>query len=313
MRFELRNGLWTLGEPVVGPPPMTLAVEAVGAVLEWPLGAAPGAAPTITLLDVGEADWLWRLVGEDTHARLLGAVAAATPIDLETTFDDDLRLALHRLGHALWARAWWPASRVDGLPDLPDSLLLDDIVALCEVLVPILGDVLPDDQPAAPTLPRHTEFALAASGDTAEAHAEPLASGTAPLSWQGVPAGVFDATEYPVRWSVEAHSDVELAVRVTLADPARRSAQGIAVAAEVPGLPPATGHLDERGQKVLTLPMAPRDAWTQDWDALDVRVGVGTPEPRSMRDAIRAHARSRLATQDALSLAAEEFLRQLDY
>ena len=302
-----------MGEPVAGPPPMTLAVEATGAVLQWPLGAAPGSAPTITFLDVGEADWLWRFVGEDTHTRILLAASSTTPIDIDPEFTTELRFDLHRLGHALWARAWWPASRIDGIPGLPEPLLAEDISALCDALEPILGDVPPFDREAAPTSPQHTEFALAASGGIAEEHAEPLASGTAPLSWQGVPAGVFDATERPVRWAVDAHAEVEVAVRVALAEPARRSARGIAVAAELPGLPVATGVLDERGQRLLTLPMAPRDAWTADWDVLDVRVGVGTPEPPSMREAIRAHARSRLATEDALSLAAEDFVRQLDY
>ena len=110
------DGLWTLGEPLTAAPPLVQAAQARGAVLEWELGGAD--VPVITLTDPAAADWLWRLVGENAHARILAAAAdtdarrpgnpgqpAREPLTVTPDWSAPLLGELRRLAHGHWLRA----------------------------------------------------------------------------------------------------------------------------------------------------------------------------------------------------------------
>src|SRR5699024_4254957 len=153
------DGLWTLGEPLTAAPPLVQAVQARGAVLEWELGGRD--VPVITLTDPAAADWLWRLVGENAHARILAAAAdtdarrpgqvgnpdepAREPVTVRPYWIAPLLGELRRLAHGHWLRAWWPASALDVIPALDAPLLLAEI-ALAAV---DLDDVLYESADAA--------------------------------------------------------------------------------------------------------------------------------------------------------------------
>ncbi|NLT26594.1 MAG: hypothetical protein GXX90_08110 [Microbacteriaceae bacterium] len=326
MTWTLHDGLPVLGAPLDLAPPLVAAVEARGAVLEWPFDAPAGATPTITVTDPLEADWLWRLVGERAHAALHAPAADAPAIadraDAEPAgasavdaaapdWDAPLVLALRRLAHGLWARAWWPTSPHDGIAPLERAVLDAELRELAESLEGIVdADALPrlaggsdDDRPPAAS-PRRADYALAAAGRDDEEVAAPIAAGESPVAWQGVPAGTIDATELPVRWSVDAAPAPHLRLVVRLAH-AGADCAGLPVAVELDGMRLATGALDERGRAELELPLTAAEAWAADWSAMRVRVGAEVDEPAELRHRIRAFARARRGADDPLALRAE--------
>lgn len=298
MMWQQRDGLWVLGDPVDAAPPEIQAVEALGALLEWPLGADVDAVPVITVLDAEEADWLWQLIGEPAHVALLGDGDYAPEWDLA------LVRRLRKLAHGLWLRDWWPTSLHDGIPALSRHALA---LEMAELVAELEGVV--DDERFAPVEAAHltarADYALAASGRLPEDVAEDgIATGRATVAWQGVPAGVVDATEYPVAWGVDAAPDPVLHV-VVLTVAAPSSAAGLAVRVEHPTFDAVSGALDEDATSALALPLTPPQAWTTDWETLDVSVGVPVSEPAELRQRIRRFARGRLASRDELTYVAE--------
>ena len=122
-----------------------------------------------------------------------------------------------------------------------------------------------------------------------------------------MPARIFDANETAIHWSVDARPDPVLHVLVDLLPGA--DASGIAVAATLLDKPDSkvSESLDAGGAADLPLPLSAAEVWSQNWDALRIRVGAAGDgdEDAAVRDRVRAYARSRLMDDDALSLAAE--------
>lgn len=299
MTWHRHEGLWVLGTPLTLPAPLIQVVEGRGAVLEWAADAEPTAVPVLTVVDTAEADWLWQLIGEPAHAALLTGSAA------EPRWRPELLVALRRIAHGLWLRTWWPASPHDGIPELRRDLLDAELSRLCAELDDIVDDERLPRWAAVP-VPTRAEFALAAHGTRDDSDEPRIATGSATLAWQGVPTGIFDATEHPVSWAVDAAPEPELHVRVRLLPEAAAGlVEGIEVAAELPPHDTATGALDARGEARLRLPLTASEAWGQDWAALRLRVGRAVAESAGTRRRVRALARARGEAADALSFAAE--------
>ena len=124
MKLEARTGGWT-GGPSVADVPAVAVLEVSGAVLEWTVDDPDGVAtPRMTVTDVAAADWLWRVVGPESHAAL---VSGAEPSDVELL--PDALAPLRRLAIGYWLRRWWPESSRDGIARL-DPALLDGELAL---------------------------------------------------------------------------------------------------------------------------------------------------------------------------------------
>lgn len=135
MRFSRESGLWTTG-PSVPAGPTAAVLELSGAVLAWTVDD-PSTGVTMTIVDAGEAEWLWRVLGEDGHVDLLAALDAADArgADVVDVAVDPLPqplAALRRLAIGHWLRRWWPASARDGIVAL-DAGVVDGEVALLTV------------------------------------------------------------------------------------------------------------------------------------------------------------------------------------
>lgn len=185
-------------------PERTALVEAAGALVSWDLLGGPQ-----PVTDVHDADraaaWLWELQEPDAVA------------------------AVHRLAYLNWARDWWPASAVAGVPPLHPAVLaaehalataavshlLDDAEATeraLSALLPLpvdalathadlraLADELADvaenygvtpPEPA-PSSTRDN-YALAAGGG-GQPDGIVVHRGSAPVDWSLVPRGAVDA------------------------------------------------------------------------------------------------------------------------
>jgi hypothetical protein len=124
VKLEARTGGWT-GGPAVAEVPAVAVLEVSGAVLEWTVDDPHGVAtPRITVTDVAAADWLWRVVGPESHAAL---VSGAEPADVDLL--PDALAPLRRLAIGYWLRRWWPESSRDGIVRL-DPALVDGELAL---------------------------------------------------------------------------------------------------------------------------------------------------------------------------------------
>ena len=124
MKLEATRSGWA-GGPAVAEVPAVAVLELSGAVLEWTVDDPHGVAtPRITVTDVAAADWLWRVVGPESHAAL---VSGAEPADVDLL--PDALAPLRRLAIGYWLRRWWPESSRDGIVRL-DPALLDGELAL---------------------------------------------------------------------------------------------------------------------------------------------------------------------------------------
>ena len=136
MRFSRESGLWTTG-PAVPAGPSAAVLELSGAVLAWTVDD-PAASLTMTITDVAEAEWLWRVLGEDGHVAFLAAIddadaRGAAQLEVATVQPaPDALTALRRLAFGHWLRRWWPASARAGIVAL-DTAVLDGEVALLTV------------------------------------------------------------------------------------------------------------------------------------------------------------------------------------
>ncbi|MCR1785506.1 hypothetical protein KVF89_23410 [Nocardioides carbamazepini] len=348
MRLTVRQGLWT-GGPDVDPPPLAAVLEVSGAVLEWTVDE-PDSLPRITLTDLDAADWLWRLVGAEGHARLLEA-DSTTP--LEVDLDHEALAPLRRLALGHWMSRWWPASARDGIVALDGAVLGAELAVLTAALEeyfaedtfdsdvdgllaglagltsytadPRVADLLDacaelGDLPDIGTTPTRwrADFALVAGGDPRLDPSAALASGTDSVSWTAVPPGVFDAAEDTVTWSVAmtgpAGEGLVARVRAALTDPAAGHplSAGIRVALRS-GDVAAAGELGADGDATLPLALTESAAWNHDWAATSIRVGVGEGETRETRDRVRRFVRTRLAAPPADAFVAEMLAADDDF
>ncbi len=346
MRIGNDAGTIRLGPHREHPAPWTLAVEASGAVLTWPLDATDQAEPTVTITNLTEADWLWRWLGAEVHAHILEHADDLNG-DIEPAGDPDILRDLRQLAYLHWLWAWWPASAIDQIPTLDDKALTTEIAVRAEALDAVVGltadpvamlqaippsalasllacetsreiaeqaiAILSDvDAEALPIPRRRAAYALAAGATRAPEVDGPLARGRAPLAWQSVPGGIFDATEFPVEWTVDAAPEVRIDVTVALQNPPRCDPSGIPVAVDIDGVH-QDGRLDGTGSVSLPLALDAAAAWRQDWAALAVTVGVPVAEDATLRASVRDMARCRLARPDRWTSVAERLVLEEDF
>lgn len=285
----------------------TLALQARGVTLEWPL--ADPALPHLTVHDPAEADWLHLLIGEAAHVALLRGG------EFHPEWDRPLAARLRHLAFGHWLRAWWPASVLDGVPPL-DTVLLDAELALLtdeldEVMafspdgeVPLDGAALRalrhplaaralgllGLEAPAPAEPTREDYALAA-GDRLTPGPAAVLSGTSPHAWGAVPAGRVDAAEHAVAWVLEVTDRPALSVAVQLLPGAR--VEGIAVHATA-GPVQAAGVLGADGTVQLALPLEAAAAWALTAADVDVRIGVDVSEDGAERASVRRLIAQRL-------------------
>jgi len=132
----------------VSAPDYTRAVlDVAGAVLAWPVLAAPG-PPMAEIHDVGRAQqWLWAVYGERVAAAV-HTCAAGESVEVRVAADmTPLAGGAARLGFGHWAARWWPASHLDGILALQPDVLGLELAALtheCQQLFDDDGDQ-PDD------------------------------------------------------------------------------------------------------------------------------------------------------------------------
>ena len=341
LRLTVQQGLWT-GGPDVEPPPLVAVLEVSGAVLEWTVDE-PGSPPRITLTDLEAADWLWRVIGAEGHARVLEA-DRRTPVEVEV--DDEALAPLRRLALGHWMSRWWPASARDGIVALDGAVLSAELAVLTAALEEFfaeetfdsdveallaglaglptyrtadsrvaelldecaeLGD-LPEVGSTTPARWR-ADFALVAGGDD-RPDPSALASGTSSISWTAVPPGVFDAAEDTVTWSVTASEGAgkTLVARVVaaLADAATGHPLSAGVAVRLDsGNVAAVGELGAGGDAALPLALTESAAWNHDWTATHIRIGAGEGESLQARERVRRFVRTRLSSPPADVFVAE--------
>lgn len=347
LTFTVEHGLWTAGA-AVAPPPLAAVVEVSGAVLEWTVDE-PVTSPRVTVTDVDAADWLWRLIGPEAHVRLAAADSTAA---VEAPLDDAAISPLRRLGLGHWMRRWWPASARDGIVALDGAVLdaelavvtasveeflgeegLDaDLTSLLRGAATATADVRDDPRVAElidacaelGDLPdtittrarRRADYTLIA-GDATGHDGRAIAAGVASISWTAVPAGVFDAAEDTVAWSVATEGPtgpIVARVRAALAEPAAGHPLSAGVAVRLSsGEVTARGELSAEGEARLPVDLDEAAAWNHDWSSTAVMLGAGSGEARATRERARRFVRSRLAAPPADAFVAEVLAAESDY
>lgn len=347
MRLIAQQGLWTTDHRVDAPPAVAV-LEVSGAVLAWTVDDPTGPVQ-VTFTDVAAADWLWRVLGEDGHVGLVGALADRTPTALELSGVDWAAGALaplRRLALGHWLRRWWPAGTTDGIADL-DAALLDAEIAVLTAAAEAFfaGDTFDSDvagllQPHRGALagwlrdgdPRVAALIescaeLAEWPDLADAAAPrrqddyALAAGAAGMGGSGaIASGTASLAWSAVPPGVfDAAEDTVSWSVGSAADGVVTAEIGIAVIGPATGVAVRfdgiDGVLDARGRASLVLPMAESAAWNRDWSAPEIAV-AGRPDPgetREVRDRIRAFARARLSAPGADAFLAEILAAEADY
>lgn len=254
-------------------------IEAEGVLLLWRLGQH---YPSI----YGHGEWLYELIGTNAY------IALVEDHHVEPQWNEELLEALRDVAHGLWLRDWWPTSERDAIAHLNHELLEAELAQRAEELEEFCTLDL-EVKAGVREGPSQSEYALVA-GDRTGHTDRALASGTAPITWQAVPAGIFDAAEDALSWSVEAAPDPQLHVAASLLATSHLSPEGFAVRAQTANLQ-VTGVLSDDGHGTLPLPMTALDAWLHDFNDLEINVGVAVDEPASLRDEVRRFAARCLA------------------
>lgn len=187
------------------------------------------------------------------------------------------------------------------------------LVRKCENVADDLG-VAFDGQPQTS---RRVDYALAAGAAQGRPGTGAVAGGVDSVNWGAVPAGVFDAAENTVQWSVQVDGSVVTAVvQVDLSGGG--SPNGIPVrlqSAEFSG----EGSLGADGRTAFPIvdsqqhPITESAAWNHDWRATAVNVGADVDESAQTRERVRAFARSRLARPGDDAYLAEILAAESDY
>ena len=306
MKLEATRSGWA-GGPAVAEVPAVAVLELSGAVLEWTVDDPHGVAtPRITVTDVAAADWLWRVVGPESHAALVSGAELA-----EVDLLPEALAPLRRLAIGYWLRRWWPESSRDGIVRL-DPALLDGELALLvssaqeffteDTLDSDVEGLLAPHRAALSALerggdPRVVEVVRAcvdladdsgvwaddlaspihaaagrredyalAAGRDGERSRGAIAGGVASVDWLAVPPRTFDAAEHTVDWSVEV-ADTSVFATVRVALIDGATAAGVPVRLQA-GAVSATGVLDRNGTAALPLVNEDGDelAEIQAWD-----------------------------------------------
>lgn len=188
-----------------------------------------------------------------------------------------------------------------------------ELVEKCTDLADEVGIVF--DIPARHS--RRDDYALAAGGEMGRITSTTIATGVDSVRWSAVPAGVFDAAENTVNWSVESVEDaVTTMVRVELSG--LGSPNGIAARLRS-GAFFGDGVLGADGRAAFPVmdsaqrPVSESAAWGHDWRGARLMVGADVGESAQTRDRIRDFARSRLASPGEDAYLAEILAAESDY
>lgn len=182
------------------------------------------------------------------------------------------------------------------------------MVRACAELAEELG--ISAEQSSAAT-PVRSDYALAAGTPSRRRTTGAVAGGVASLRWAAVPAGVFDAAENTVSWSVVATGATPIAV-ISADTASAAGAAGIPVRLRS-GAVDTAGVLDDGGRAVLPLSMTESAAWDHDWTPARVIIGADVTESPELRVRVRAVARARLAQPPADGYLAEILAAESDY
>lgn len=227
--------------------------------------------------------------------------AAAEDFFSDDTFDSDVAEVLRPHVAALNAHVQEGDPRVV------------ELVEKCTDLADEVGIVF--DSPAHSS--RRDDYALAAGGDTRRTSSTTVATGVDSVHWSAVPAGVFDAAENTVNWSVEAvDNGVTAIVRVELSG--LGSPNGVAARLRS-GSYRGDGVLGADGRAAF--PVVDSDeqsiseaaAWDHDWRATELMIGADGRESAQTRERIRSFARSRLTSPADDAYLAEILAAESDY
>ncbi|MDE1668503.1 hypothetical protein [Nocardia gipuzkoensis] len=210
VRVRRRDALWIIAPddaPTVvddKPGADVLVLEVAGGHLTWSLLAGQ-VTPAAVIDDLALAqEWIWAVYGPEVSVALDESAASEGEFPSEPALPD-LAARAWRLGYARWASRWWPASTLDGIAPLDESLLEDEIATLseeCDLIVDG-GDAVAEERTPAEALGRAEDYALAAGPATIVAPgALVLARGTAGWDWNRCPPGLLDASERAVSWEV---------------------------------------------------------------------------------------------------------------
>jgi hypothetical protein len=346
MRLVADQGLWTSERPAAAPPAVAV-LEVAGAILAWTVDD-PQAPVAVTFTDVGAADWLWRVLGEAGHVRVLEELAgrpaqAPATLDLaEVEWAAEALAPLRRLALGHWLRRWWPASVRDGIAELDAAVLAAEIAVLTAAAEQFFtGDTF--DSEVAGLLDPHRSALAALLADGDPRVAALVASVADWVDPAEVPArrrqqdyalaagatgarrpGVIAAGTASIPWSAVPPGIFDAAedtvswtvtaeagtVRAEIRTELIGPADGIVVRFE--GI---EGVLDAQGRAILAVPITESAAWNHDWSSTAVAVG-GSADPgdtREVRDRLRAFARARLAGPAADAFLAEVLAAESDY
>jgi hypothetical protein len=182
------------------------------------------------------------------------------------------------------------------------------LVGACAELAGELGISAPQGTAAAPM---RSDYALAAGPPPRRPTSGVVAGGVSSIRWAGVPAGVFDAAENTIDWSIVATGAGPFAV--VSADPASGGGAAGTPVRLLSGVAGAAGVLDDNGSAVLPLSMPESAAWYHDWSNTRVTVGVDVAEAPELRARVRAIARARLSQPPADGYLAEILAAESDY
>ncbi|MGY1945607.1 proline dehydrogenase family protein [Nocardia asiatica] len=215
VRVRRRDDLWVIA-PDDAPTVVddtagvdVLVLEVAGGHLTWSLLAGQ-VTPAAVLDDIALAqEWIWAVYGPEVSLALdttgtEGASGTEGEFQSEPALPD-LAARAWRLGYARWAARWWPASTLDGIAPLDESLLEDEIATLSEECDLILdgADAVAEERTPAEALGRAEDYALAAGPAAIVAPgALVLTRGTAGWDWHRCPPGLLDASERAVSWEV---------------------------------------------------------------------------------------------------------------
>jgi hypothetical protein len=188
-----------------------------------------------------------------------------------------------------------------------------ELVAKCADLADEVGIAFD----TAPQPSRRDDYALAAGGETGRTASTTVASGVGSVQWSAVPAGIFDAAEDTVDWSIEAADETATAsVRVELAG--LGSPNGIAVRLRSDPFN-GEGELGADGRVEFPIvgadgqPISESAAWGHDWRPTAVSIGADAGESAQTRQRVRDFARSRLAAPAADAFLTEILAAESDY